>query len=120
MSNAATIAKLRSRLGMPAARDTAVYVVISKCLGAPIAAERDVARMNRNDTIADIASGEIENVVSVFAMNVVEGWSEDVSEEIAMEIAERDAAPADMLRTVRDFVERHTDALPALAFEPAR
>lgn len=120
MSNAATIAKLRSRLGMPAARDAAVYVVISKCLGAPIAAERDVARMNRNDTIADIASGEIENVVSVFAMNVVEGWSEDVSEEIAMEIAERDAAPADMLRTVRDFVERHTDALPALAFEPAR
>lgn len=71
-------------------------------------AERDAARANRHDTLADIVSGQIERVRRVLSFNPAEGWSRDVSEDIAHDalrtaLEDRQGVPDHLM----DFLEEH-------------
>lgn len=71
--------------------------------------ERDTDRMGRSNTIDDIYSGQVENVVSVFAFNISEGWCRDVTEDIARDCLDK-ACDEDFGRIpdcVLPLIERH-------------
>lgn len=73
---------------------------------APERAMRDMT--SREETILDIITGQVENVVAVLESNPVEGTCRDVSEDIAREVA-RDIAVHGLQELTRrdllDFVE---------------
>jgi hypothetical protein len=71
-------------------------------------AERDAARTNRRDTLADIVSGQIGRVRRVLSFNPAEGWARDVSEDIAHDalraaLDDRQGVPDHLV----DFLEEH-------------
>ena len=61
---------------------------------------------DRATTIRDIATGQVEGVVRVFAFNPVEHTADDVTEEIAIAIA-NGAGTEPITVALRDFIETH-------------
>ena len=59
------------------------------CTIRPYWAERDDTDDSKQATILDIATGQLENVMRVVEVNLDEGKSADVTEEIALEVIER-------------------------------
>jgi hypothetical protein len=53
--------------------------------------ETDVDEADRETIIRDIIGGQYEKAARVVAFNTAEGWSRDISEDIAREIVERRA-----------------------------
>lgn len=69
-------------------------------------AERDLARVNKTDTLTDILHAQVENVSHVFEANQLEDTFRDVSEDMARELAglamdRDDVIPAHL----RDFID---------------
>jgi hypothetical protein len=57
--------------------------------------------------IRDLLSGQYKNPVRVVSFNTAEGWSRDVSAEIAEELRQRcETVRRELPASVRDFVER--------------
>jgi hypothetical protein len=69
--------------------DTAVHIVLEDfdSLGRAYR-ETDEADADQQTLIDHILSGEFEHIVRVIAFNTVEGWSRDVTGDIAREVAE--------------------------------
>ena len=68
----------------------------------PVCTERDV--------VEGILSGEYDNPIEVVAFDVAEGWSRDVSEDIAGAVIERARSDERKLgEGARRFVEKHLD-----------
>jgi hypothetical protein len=93
----------------PPDNDADVYIVIEDfgSLGhAYVETELDAA--DRESIIRDFISGQYENALRVVSFNTAEGWSRDVSEDIAGEIVDR-AYDADETLTegTKRFVDRH-------------
>jgi hypothetical protein len=75
---------------MPAAAkitDQMAYIVAVRHDGGNYIPERGVADMDRKTTVADIASGELEDVAQVFEFNPVEHICSDVTADILREAA---------------------------------
>ena len=53
------------------------------------------------ELISDIASGQVENVLAVFAFNPTEDWSCDVSEDVARDVLREHG----ITRPAREFLE---------------
>jgi hypothetical protein len=70
--------------------DVAVYLVLNDYgkLGSAYV-ETDPAEGNRESIIRNFLSGHYSNAVQVVAFNTAEGWSWDVSEDIAREVLRR-------------------------------
>jgi hypothetical protein len=51
--------------------------------------ETDIAEADREAIIRNFISGQYSNALRVVAFNTAEGWSRDVSEDIANEVLER-------------------------------
>jgi hypothetical protein len=91
---------------LPEGKD--IYLVLDD-FGKPIGRcwrETDEARTDREMLIADLFEGQYSNPVRIVAFNTAEGWSRDVSAEIADLIARegyRDGFP----HSLEDFVHRH-------------
>jgi hypothetical protein len=66
------------------------------------------AKADRETIIRNFLSGQYSNALRVVAFNTVEGWSRDVSEDIAGEVLER-AFDADdnLLEGTKRFIDRH-------------
>src|SRR5436305_459415 len=62
--------------------DQMIYFVLCRYKSGLAWAERDPANMSRRDTIADIMTGELPNVVTVLECNPVEHVCSDVTEDI--------------------------------------
>ena len=90
--------------------DATVYLVLDDFgkLGRAYR-ETDVDECDRVTVIHDLLSGQFERPVKVVAFNTAEGWSRDVSEDIARAVIEL-AAHSDRTpsRSAREFYERHT------------
>jgi hypothetical protein len=75
--------------------------------------EADEERTDREIIITDLMTGQYSNPVRVIAFNTAEGWSRDMSEEIADELmrwyAEQDREVSPILE---DFIERHGAGRP--------
>jgi hypothetical protein len=79
--------------------------------------EMDEERTDRESVFTDLMDGQFSNPVRVVAFNTAEGWSRDVSEDIADELALRLASlDEDAPAGIQDFIDRHrtpaADQLP--------
>ncbi len=70
--------------------DTAVHIVLEDFgkLGRAYR-ETDEAEADEQTLIDDILSGQFGHIARVVAFNTVEGWSRDVTEDIAREVVEQ-------------------------------
>jgi hypothetical protein len=58
--------------------------------------------------VLDLLEGRYKNPIGIFCFNTAEGWSRDVSEDIARELRQRcDLQLRDLPSSIQDFVERH-------------
>jgi hypothetical protein len=89
--------------------DVTVYLVLNDFgqLGRAFL-ETDVAEADREAVIRNFLSGQYQNALRVIAFNTAEGWSRDVSEDIAGEMLDR-AYDADETLTdgTKRFIDRH-------------
>jgi hypothetical protein len=92
--------------------DIDVYIVIEN-FGANGRSflETDVAEADRNTLVRNFISGQYEDALQVVSFNTAEGWSRDVSEDIANEIIDR-AYDADETLTegTKRFIDRHLES----------
>ena len=66
----------------------------------------DVEQTSLETAIADLISGQYRDAIRVVAFNTVEGWLEDVSEDVAREIQRRAGlAREDLPSSIEAFVE---------------
>lgn len=70
--------------------------------------EADVNRTELEAVIENLIGGQHLNVVGVFGFNLFEGWSRDVSEDVAQEIRRRcDLQQCEVPPSLLAFVKRH-------------
>jgi hypothetical protein len=76
--------------------------------------EMDLADADQETVIRDFVAGQFDHPRRVIAFNTIEGWSREVSEDIAREVVDRAWRSGEALTAgTRDFCERHGIALPA-------
>jgi hypothetical protein len=94
---------------VPNGDDQNVYLVLDD-LGrfGRVWREADYERSDLETVIQDLLAGEYSNPIGVFGFNVLEGWSRDVSADVAQELRRRcDLQLRDVPGNIVDFVERH-------------
>jgi hypothetical protein len=70
--------------------------------------ETDVETADVETAINDLLDGQYSNPVRVIAFNVADGWSLDISADVAAEVRRRcDLQIRDVPSSIQDFVERH-------------
>ena len=70
--------------------------------------ETAVEDTNLETLIEDLLDGQYSNPVRIVAFNTAEGWSRDVSEEVAQMLLLRSAEQShDLASSVREFVDRY-------------
>jgi hypothetical protein len=67
--------------------------------------ETDELEADEWTTVSNIINGEYSNPVRVVAFNIAEGWSRDVTEEIAEAVLERGATEGHLSEPAKRFVE---------------
>src|ERR1700733_5841131 len=94
---------------VPGGVDQNIYLVMDDLgrLGR-VWREADIDRTELETVIQDLLEGQYKSPVGVFGFNPFEGWSRDVSEDVAQEIRRRcDLQAQDVPSALQDFVERH-------------
>src|SRR5450631_2101069 len=88
--------------------DVTVYLVLNDYKTGLAYVETAPAESDRETIIRNFLSGQYSNALRVVAFNAAEGWSRDVSEDIASEVLER-AFDADdnLLEGTKRFIDRH-------------
>ena len=70
--------------------------------------EADAEISDLETVITDLLTGQYKDPIRVIAFNTVEGWSRDVSEDVALELRRRcDLQLTDVPSGIQNFVERH-------------
>src|SRR5215475_4029049 len=90
--------------------DVTVYLVLNDfgALGRAYV-ETDEANASERDVISNISSGQYPKPIRVVAFNTAEGWSRDVTEDIADALLERDASENDLSESAKIFFGRVLD-----------
>jgi hypothetical protein len=90
--------------------DVTVFVVLDDYgKNGKVYRETDEARADLHTVVTDIIEGQYDNPSRVVAFNTSEGWSRDVTEDVAREILERSRCAAEPLEGIaRAFVESAT------------
>ena len=94
---------------VPNSGDHNVYLVLDD-LGRSgrIWAEADAETTDLDTVIADLLAGEYKDPVRVIGFNTAEGWSQDVSADVAQELRHRcDLQQRDVPFFLQDFVDRY-------------
>jgi hypothetical protein len=89
--------------------DQTVYLVMDD-LGqfGRVWREADLDQTDLETVIQDLLEGQYSNPIGVFGFNPAEGWSRDVSDDVARELRRRcDLQLRDVPSSIADFVERH-------------
>jgi hypothetical protein len=77
-------------------------------VGTAAYSETSEERTDLETVIADLLSGQYANPIRVVAFNTTEGWSADVSEDVAREIMRRvDLAGEELPPPLEAFVDQH-------------
>ena len=72
--------------------------------------EADTETTDLETVIADLLEGQYRNPVHVVGFNTSEGWSRDVSEDVADEIRRRcDLQGTEVPANLQDFIEQHEE-----------
>ncbi len=102
---------------VPYGADQTVYLVVDR-FGQLSSAyrETEVEHTDLETIIADLMSGQFNDPLRVVAFNTLEHWSDDVSEEIAVEIQTRcDIDGVAVPEHIQDFAAGHTGPTRQLA-----
>jgi hypothetical protein len=102
---------------VPRGDDQAVYLVVDDLgrLGR-VWREADCEATDFEIVVMDLLEGQYKNPIGIFAFNAVEGWSRDVSADIAIELRRRcDLQLRDVPASLQDFVDRN-DAIDWSSF----
>src|SRR5882757_5695562 len=94
---------------VPNGNDQTVYLVKDDLgkLGA-VWREADAEATDLETVITDLLTGQYKDPVRIVAFNTAEGWSQDVSEDVAHELRRRcDLQLRDVPSSIQNFVERH-------------
>jgi hypothetical protein len=95
---------------VPHAADQDVHLVMDDLgeLGR-IWREADVEATDFETVVQDLLEGQYKNPIGVFAFNPFEGWSRDVSEDVARELRRRcDLQLRELPANIEDFVKRQS------------
>jgi hypothetical protein len=90
--------------------DVTAYIVVEDFGGELGRAfrETDIAEADHDTIVHNMISGEYRDPLRVVAFNTVEGWSRDVSEEIACDVLDRAYDPDTTLSAGAErFIDRH-------------
>ena len=83
--------------------------------------ETSEERTDRNTLLADLLEGQYIDPIRVVAFNTARGWSRDVSEVIADELARRLAMDdRDIPRSLEEFLDQYGSGRPAQLPLPQR
>jgi hypothetical protein len=96
---------------VPRGDDQNVYMVMDD-LGRSgrVWPESDVEGTDLETVLTDLMAGQYRNPIKVVSFNIVEGWSRDVTADIAHELRRRcDLQQQDVPSSIQDFVEQHED-----------
>jgi hypothetical protein len=78
--------------------------------------EADETATDRATVVRDLIDGQYNHPIRIVAFNTAEGWSRDVTTEIAQEIQDRfDRKAEQMSGGLREFVEGELDRAKRLA-----
>jgi hypothetical protein len=90
--------------------DVTVYLVLNDFgpLGRAYV-ETDEANATVRDVISNISSGQYSKPIRVVAFNTAEGWSRDVTEDIAQALLEREESENDLSEPAKTFFGRVLD-----------
>jgi hypothetical protein len=94
---------------VPRADDHDVYLVVDDLgrLGR-VWREADYAATDFETVVTDLLDGQYKNPIGIFTFNSAEGWSRDVSADIAAELRRRcDLQLREVPSNLHDFVERY-------------
>ena len=69
--------------------------------------ETDARAADRDALIRDLLDGQYRNPVRIAAFDTTEGWSRDVTEEIAVALHERCAEAGAVPQSLQQFLEQH-------------
>ena len=95
--------------------DVNVYLVLDDFGGRLGRAWREIdeERSDRRTLLTDLIDGQYSDPARVVVFNTAEGWSRDVSQELADEVAERCAIDGfDIPPSLEGFVDRHGTGRP--------
>jgi hypothetical protein len=101
----------------PYGADQTVYFVIDR-FGkfSSVYRETEVERTDLETVITDLMSGQFNDPIRVVAFNTLEHWTEDVSNDIALEIQTRcDIEGVAVPEHIQDFVASFTGPVRQLA-----
>jgi hypothetical protein len=93
----------------PLDNDVTIYLVCEDFgpLGRALL-ETDLAQADRETIVRNFISGQYGNALRVIALNTAEGWSRDVSEEIAFDVLDQAFDADDTLTEgTKRFIDRH-------------
>jgi hypothetical protein len=91
--------------------DRELYLIVCRYRGKVFGAERCLSDMTLDQTVDDIMSGQVEDVIAVIEFNPIEGWSRLITEDIAIAVANRAARTQRLLsRSAAEFVEEFAGA----------
>src|SRR4051812_4540884 len=99
---------MRSPPLVPQSFDYETYLVLDEINKIRVYRET-IEEQDKDTVIRDISHGQYFNPVRVVAINIAEGWSRDVTGDIAramLDLAHRKAEP--LSKSARAFVERAT------------
>ncbi len=94
---------------VPRGDDQNVYLVVDDFgRNGRVYREADVETADLETVIIDLLDGQYRNPIKVVAFNTAEGWSQDVSEDVAQELRRRcDLQLRDVPSNIQKFVEEY-------------
>jgi hypothetical protein len=88
--------------------DVTVYLVLNDYRTGLAYVETALNEADRETVIRNFMSGQYSNALRVVAFNAAEGWSQDVSEDVAYEVLDRTYDADDTLsEATKRFIDRH-------------
>jgi hypothetical protein len=94
---------------LPRGDDQDIYLVMDDLGGlGRVWREADVEATGYEIVLLDLLEGQYKNLIGIFCFNPVEGWSRDVSEDVARELRRRcDLKIRQVPSFIQEFVERY-------------
>ena len=86
--------------------DVTVHIVLNDFGEMRAFLETDEAEADEWTIVSNILNGEYSNPVRVVAFNIAEGWSRDVTDDIARAVIERGRSENQFSKVGKEFVER--------------
>jgi hypothetical protein len=86
--------------------DVTVHIVLNDFGEKRAFLETDEAEADEWTIVSNILNGEYSNPVRVVAFNIAEGWSRDVTDDIARAVIERGRSENQFSKVGKEFVER--------------